>query len=399
MKRITNELIDRIRDKGMYGVFIEAGCAGIVSHLIQMEPGASKIVYASVCPYSKDFQELEYGITERSVSSNAVTNMVDTWLESNHAKNESVNFVYSSSFQIGDVDGNIVTHGWICFFDKIHNRFSRYHITLPSKMRRATYIEMIGDIGLHILYAGVGNVPRNCYIDNMNTIGIGVTIEKDRLNLLDSIIHSSMGKEQVVCFDGGRIIRLEDLYRKHNELIVYKGSFNPLHNVHLEFAETVETRTGVRPVFSISLDTYEKGEVDGKDLLQRIRFINDLGYAVIVINDPYFADLYLYLDRDRNMPNVRFMLGSDTFKRITTSTHQTVDDFKSDFNRAKFIILERDNHPSNFDQFIDFIDFYIQLEDTSISSTQVRNLLSSGDIEGIEKLVPPEVYQHLKTTK
>ena len=88
----------------------------------------------------------------------------------------------------------------------------------------------------------------------------------------------------------GKILRLEDLIRSAKDgLIVYKGSFNPITNAHLNLmSESSKKFPNYKTVFSISLNTFGKSISDWSNVVERIRLINKLGYGVLICRDPMF---------------------------------------------------------------------------------------------------------------
>lgn len=404
----TNNLnsISRIHeDGGLYGILIESGCAGIVNHRLQMVAGASKTVYMAESPYSKEYQHETYrNLDVRSIGKETAVIFAKKWIrEYLTDMHKGVTFIYTSTFQIGDENNSIATHGWITFTDLTTMTMRVFHISLHEPQVREGYINVIGELGCSII-GSRGGVPRYTdYVEDfkINKSGFGTyALEKQPCasHLLLEALDQYRMEKYPICISGEKMVRPEDLFRDKPYIIAYKGSFNPVHNSHLEYAQLVEKMYGVKPTFSLSLDVFEKGHLDAKEIIKRAKNINKLGYDVVIMKSGYFGDFVSGM-RKFNKPIV-FPVGVDTFNRIITSTHTTPEHFQASFgdNNTKFVVLEREGYTLAPDHtnFKEHIDHIVAIENKGLSSTHIRQLKSENKLEEIKALVPEQVYNQIK---
>lgn len=89
------------------------------------------------------------------------------------------------------------------------------------------------------------------------------------------------------------------------------------------------------PLFSLSVDTYEKGKIDAQQLIKRITRINALGYPVVLFGSGYFKD-NIDLLRHKNNQDIVFPIGLDTSKRIIETYIGKEDEMMQDFAGITF---------------------------------------------------------------
>lgn len=89
------------------------------------------------------------------------------------------------------------------------------------------------------------------------------------------------------------------------------------------------------PLFSISVDTYDKGKVDAQQLIKRITRINGLGYPVVLFGSGLFKDNIDVL-RYKNNQELVFPIGLDTSKRIIETYAGREDEMLQDFGGIMF---------------------------------------------------------------
>lgn len=150
--------------------------------------------------------------------------------------------------------------------------------------------------------------------------------------------------------------------------IIFSGSFNPPTKNHLEMAELVHAKYGIRPVFEISVTNRDKPKIDFAEVLDRAEKVNAAGYGLL------FHDAPLFLDKSRLSPQgTMFMTGTDTLYRMNKDhSEEELAEFKKRGN--KFIVFERENVPPFLNKIPELCDFVGEYVDDGWSSTKEREL-------------------------
>jgi nicotinamide mononucleotide (NMN) deamidase PncC len=151
--------------------------------------------------------------------------------------------------------------------------------------------------------------------------------------------------------------------------VIFPGSFNPIHQGHLEMAELI-AKKDKKVIFEISLSNADKGMLDFITVRDRLLKINNL---VLITNAPLFTD------KSRLFPDVSFIVGHDTYKRVLSGKYGEIDHVCSMFegNRNYFYIFPRGEGPMGiFGNDIDTVlpgEFVVEPRKYEhVSSTEVR---------------------------
>ncbi|AYV75135.1 MAG: hypothetical protein Terrestrivirus1_9 [Terrestrivirus sp.] len=223
-----SEIIKKIHDDDIFGIFIETG--PFIAPALLNVSGASKTIYFSECPYSKKYVETKYGINLdviRAVDINYAEAIINYY--SHLVEDNTINTIFVGTFQVGDIDQDIVTHGWIGL--RYKNKTVYYHITIRDKISRLEYIDKIKNTAIHLLL--LKNEPltdyMNLYIDNIITFGSN--------NLYN--VYNYMNKDDVICVGvDGRICRSEDIFRtanKDNIIVCMDNSANKYQTKNISY--------------------------------------------------------------------------------------------------------------------------------------------------------------------
>jgi len=309
-----------VHNSDLYGNFIEIGAAQPLATVLFSTPGSSSTVNMAIFPYSKQSQTKRYGLTSyRNVSREYVEYMLE--MEKMLNTNLEINFIWVSSFQLDDC-----AHGWIAYEYK--NKKSTFHVTLPNSTR-AERIVFLSEISLQILEYAVAEKTMDIkYID-----GIWST-EQNVLNI-------NMVEYYHVINPKGGWERLETQFRNNKEsIIIYKGSFNPMHKGHMAIVTHCQKKYQNSPIgLMISMNTHEKGEI--KNIEKRIEKINDKKLSAIITEKGLFKENIEELNNRLPNQNWIFPIGYDTYKKMEKELFE--------YKNVKYIVFNRDNK-INFDK-------------------------------------------------
>lgn len=367
------EIIQEINASSTFAKIVEIGAGMPVSNKIFRYSGASKTIFSAQSNYAREAFDNEFGSSvQKAVSVQRLELINQKYKE--EIERGLYNTILSSSFQVGDYTNNVSTHGWYCL--NINNKSKFYHVSIHTPMTREEYIETIGDIGILIMHSRNEVAFNNSYIDivmdSPSTYDVDTTLKF--MSLSDTIA------EHASIFKADRTIdRLESLTRDANKIALYRGSFNPPSVAHLEIAETYEQTEKVKPTFTISIDTYEKGTVELSSLKKRIEMINMLGYDVLILTRKLFKTNVDFL-RYKYTGEIVFPLGLDTFSRVLdyyeiSSVEQYNELMISKFKDVRFFLVGRDNCSNAvIDELLsNNIVEYFKIKNSHVSSTDIRN--------------------------
>ena len=371
--------IQKIHSSDTFGIFIEMGLGNPVSSKLCEVPGASNTVFCAENPYNDVYSRKLFGIEGRIVSLKAVNTIMNSAKVHYLQKEDSrINTVFVSSFQIGNFNDKS-THGYVGL--KYKNDAKYYHISEHYPLGRADNIKLITETCLSLL-------ERNSVIGENEIDGVW----DSNMNPIfeETFGYLSRSDNGFAYILDGQILRLEDLLRSAKDgLIVYKGSFNPITNAHLNLmSESSKLHPNYKRVFSISMNTFGKGVPNWKNLKERIRLINKLGHGVLLYSNPMFDLMHerLMLKYDKE---IVYVMGADTAIRYLASSPNIWMKNRSFvvFDRSDSVISDSTEWGKTNVKFI-----HSNFND---SSTQIRNAIKTGNLDKVKHMIPSEILDDL----
>lgn len=126
---------------------------------------------------------------------------------------------------------------------------------------------------------------------------------------------------------------------------VFPGSFNPLHDGHLEIARVAQELTGCTPWFEITVTNADKPPIDYIDVERRVKQFGREQHLHRVV----LTNATLFRDKIHLFRNSIFVVGVDTWERILNPKYyggesglrSMLDEFKN--TNTKFLIFGRHN--------------------------------------------------------
>lgn len=399
--------IHEIHTGKLFGIFSETGCAGGTANALMGEPGSSKTVDFAIQPYNKNREVERYGIPDpnqgkipswgRSVSLHYINRVLDVEIDNT---NEDDNFVFASSWQL---DG--ICHGWIGLYIKETNTRHFLHYTIHAKYDRKWMLDHIAKIGVELLHSVTIDPTLESFKKSSSILCPAVLDMAYYLNknkecwggeLIDYnlVIGSLEACEQdyPIVFEKGNMIRLEDLARRSSKQVIVKGSFNPMHQAHKDMADmTKAMEPGSFASLLISTARYDKPHIGTDELVDRIKFINEHGYPLIVVKEIYFYNTFRLMQNW--MPEHKFFwpVGTDTLNRIYEADDKKATDMNArdhdwyiadailhrvDKKRHQFMHYNRDNNvlnPKVVQLYFEYYKDVCEYVDCGVSSTKIRN--------------------------
>lgn len=402
MKDYIKNKINTIKENKSYGAFIEVG-AGLPTYneLCKHPNTASKIAYYAESPNSWEYNKKAY---QHEPDVRAVSPQICLrFLSANFAEiksndeNNQVNFILTNTVQIAN-DKSVASHGWFGYMNLETYKTRFYHYSINLHQSRKTQLDIIAKIGLDIIAAqGNSDELDNGYIDNILDLDFNQLTEETLIAMINGKLNKhNYHNTNLIINKNGEIERLNDFYRKNKDVIVFKGSFNPVHNQHVSLMEKCsELYPTAKTIFSISIDNRDPNKkTNVKNLMKRIELLNHLGYDVLI--DVFGLYHYSYTTLTQNPDfknrNLYYILGSDIIKRFLKDEYvyvkpdkASITSFNDKWNQCTFLWFSRLGIDVKLSSKLKNI-IHIEMEEHSTSSTELRQLIMDKKIDQLNEL-------------
>lgn len=349
-------------------VLIEIGAGTPLYSILSKTPNClSQLVDCAWSPTSKTAFYSSYGSIERTVSLEACQQI----LSIEQIKNPD-RPLFISTCQVGN-DANTRTHGWILTL--YLGLVKWYHWSIDNwdqSYNRQELVETIEKISLDV-FSSVQNSTclKSGYIDN---------VSNSIVETCQTLINASLSDNDsfIVFKADGTIIPLSEWLRYNSDPVIYKGSFNPLHEAHIKFAQNH------RAALMISCRNFDQTkEVTYQNLVNRIKLVHLYGFDVIVNTRPLFFDLSRRILSDPNLiGTLSLLMGIDTFNRLIQSEDK--QSLIINLDKCKLIVHSRIGYKRIAKKIIG-LNVIFESGTIDVSSTQIRKKLDSKNLNQLDK--------------
>jgi len=381
------------------GVIVETGAGSPFYSILCREPNtASKLVKYALSPTDWEYTKTHYYLNSeiRAVSKETCKAILKGELEAN----PKARWILCNSIQIGN-DSATQTHGWIGLY--ANGSYSYYHFSIDNfwqEHKRKDLISIIEVICLDVfLSMNAKFYLTNGYIDICDNF----LLEDYGVNkmLIECIVNAKsydptdFNKDSYAIFKkdskrGYYNPRMNDILREAQgkEIVLFKGSFDPMHDMHYQIYDEITKDTNKFPIFMISVSSVLEKKVSSDSIYKRIKVLNELGFPVIINKKGKFEEAIIHFTDHQDFKNCKlsFVLGSDILDRL-------IQDYKNGFNYlfddVLFYevgrILETDQrHPH--DNIHNLHVATLPLKYNKVSSSAIRNAIDDKNADVLDKL-------------
>ncbi len=319
--------------KPIYGTFAEIGAGQEVARRFFYVGGAAGTVAKTISAYDMTFSDAIYGKSTRFVSKQRLEEMLDheygLLVERLDEKvgAEKTFFAFADTVAARSYKTRNESHGWMGIRFQSSPRTQPNDIVLHVRMLDETNQEQqeaLGIVGVNLIHgaffkrrdlrAFISSLTDDLdssrvEIDMIRFSGPDFSMVDNRIMCLELV---TQGLAQAVLFRGdGEVIQASELFY-HKPLLVQRGSFRPVTNVHRDMIESAHAMflmeddlNGDQPevLHEITMkNLMSGGQLDLQDFLDRIDMLGALGRNVLISNYGEYYRLIQYLRRYTDRP-------------------------------------------------------------------------------------------------
>lgn len=321
-------------DKSLYGSFAEIGAGQETANWFFRSSGAAGTVAKTISAYDMTVSDTLYGTARRYVSEERLKQMMDyeysqliNRLGEKRGK-DTCFFAYCNTVKCKGYRDNGPWSAWVGVRFQLKPGAPPSDLVMHVRLLVPDHdlqMRLLGILGVNMLYAlffkrermeefvqCIGeNVDADSFeIDFMRFSGHGFNMFDNRILALQ-LVRSGLSELTIFCPNGAVAQPADLLYKK--PIVLMRGSFMPLCNIHLEMMESVrnkfcetlstEQRDKVVDLCEISLSNLLRGsEVDLLGFLDRVDALAALGKTVMVTNISHFHRISTLLNQFTREP-------------------------------------------------------------------------------------------------
>jgi hypothetical protein len=349
-------------DPAIYGSFAEIGAGQDVAAHFFKAGASSGTIAKTMSAYDMIFSDAIYGVQQvkRYVSEQRLIAMLEReyglMIErlAEQRGNTSTFFAFSGTFSTLNYHKTNQGHGWMGVRFQFEPNGEFHDVVIHVKLLdndANLQQQAVGILGVNLLYA--------CFYyneaPNVFLLSLMDDLSKDRIqidmvrfegpkfakvdNRLMSLHLVKFGFSDAALFgpDGKNLQPSEVLYKKH--IVVIRGRFRPLINVHLDMLNTgvkqfieepdvdnnnvvVLTELTLQSLKERNAD--ETAEIDEKDFLDRVDILCSLGQTVMISNFHEYYKLVSYLSKITKLkmgvvlgyPNLEYIFSEEHYRGL-----------------------------------------------------------------------------------
>lgn len=321
-------------DKSLYGSFAEIGAGQETANWFFRSSGAAGTVAKTISAYDMTVSDTLYGTARRYVSEERLLQMMDyeykqliNRLGEKRGK-DTCFFAFCNTVKCKGYRDNGPWSAWVGVRFQLKPEAPPSDLVMHVRLLVPDHdlqMRLLGILGVNMLYAlfykrermeefveCIGeNVDSDSFeIDYMRFSGHGFGMFDNRILALQ-LVRSGLSELTLFCPDG-LVAQPSDLLYKR-PIVLMRGSFMPLCNIHLEMMESVrskfceslpeEQREKIVDLCEVSLSNLLRGsEVDLLSFLDRVDALAALGKTVMVTNITHFHRISTMLNQFTKEP-------------------------------------------------------------------------------------------------
>lgn len=336
-------------------------------------PGGSQCIIGGYVPYATEATNAFVGTKlDKYADANAARRLAVASYE--HALKINVSPVY-----------NTIGIGIACSLVKDNERDGReHHINIAVH----TYNETFG-VSVVLKKSKLNREKEEDFVNDLTLY----TLAKKYCTIIDrdwEVIHQMLyldNDADVTPFGSYSRLAGYDFYtdvyaniKKYDTLVIYPGSFNPLHQGHKEIHHLAHKITELPVFYELSVANSYKPSMDYVDLENRFNQFttNEHFHNVILTTAPRFVDKVKLLYERLAPKRIIIVVGADTWERVyDDAAHKNGDIKFFEDNNVQFLVFGRDSEIKNQDSKL-FIKHTVALNfKNNMSSTAIRKAQAS----------------------